>query len=501
MPRFALLVVLALAASVLPVPAGAPPDDCFEIRVVDEQTGRGVPLVELETVHHLLFVTDSAGMVAFREPALMNREVFFHVRSHGYEFPKDGFGYAGTRFLTRPGGAVELKIRRLNLAERLYRITGEGIYRDSVLLGDRPPIAEPLLNAQVAGQDSVMAVPYRGRIYWFWGDTLRPKYPLGHFRTAGATSDLPAQGGLAPSTGVDLSYFTAPDGFSRPLIDAEGPGPIWLEGVLTILDPSGAERLLGHYSRMKDLGTVLEHGLVAWNDETGCFDKLVEFPLADQIRRPHGHPVRHREAGGEFFYFPKPFPTVRVRAEWASLIDQASYESFSAEAKPDGTLAWSWRAGGNPTGQAEERALIRAGKPAPDKARWQLADADSGKPVEAHASSIAWNGYRKRWVMIATEKGGTSHLGEVWYAEAEALTGPWRRSKKVISHDRYSFYNPEQHPFFAEEDGRVIYFEGTYTSMFSGNPSPTPRYDYNQIMYRLDLSDPRLNLTASPSQP
>ena len=26
----------------------------------------------------------------------------------------------------------------------------------------------------------------------------------------------------------------------------------------------------------------------------------------------------------------------------------------------------------------------------------------------------------------------------------------------------------------------------------SGNPTPTPRYEYNQLMYRLDLSDPRL---------
>jgi len=38
----------------------------------------------------------------------------------------------------------------------------------------------------------------------------------------------------------------------------------------------------------------------------------------------------------------------------------------------------------------------------------------------------------------------------------------------------------------------MIYFEGTYASTFSGNEFPTPRYDYNQIMYRLDLSSPQL---------
>ena len=59
---------------------------------------------------------------------------------------------------------------------------------------------------------------------------------------------------------------------------------------------------------------------------------------------------------------------------------------------------------------------------------------------------------------------------------------------------KYSFYNPKQHPMFDTDNGRTIFFEGTYTSMFSGNPDRTPRYNYNQVMYKLDLSDPRLKL-------
>src|SRR4051794_31519517 len=54
-----------------------------EIRVVDAETGNGVPLVELVTVNHLRFVTDNTGRVAFNEPGLVGREVFFTVRSHG----------------------------------------------------------------------------------------------------------------------------------------------------------------------------------------------------------------------------------------------------------------------------------------------------------------------------------------------------------------------------------------------------------------------------------
>ncbi len=66
-----------------------------------------------------------------------------------------------------------------------------------------------------------------------------------------------------------------------------------------------------------------------------------------------------------------------------------------------------------------------------------------------------------------------------------------------MTHDKYSFYNPKQHPMFDKDGGRIIFFEGTYTTTFSGNPDPTPRYDYNQIMYQLDLSDPRLALPVA----
>ena len=67
-------------------------------------------------------------------------------------------------------------------------------------------------------------------------------------------------------------------------------------------------------------------------------------------------------------------------------------------------------------------------------------------------------------------------------------------ARKIVTHDKYSFYNPKQHPMFDADQGRTIFFEGTYTNMFSGNPDRTPRYNYNQVMYKLDLSDPQLKL-------
>ena len=72
----------------------AAPPGWFGMHVVDAATGNGVPLVELRTVNDIRLVTDNAGWIAFKEPGLMNREVFFHVSGPGIEVTKDGFGFA-----------------------------------------------------------------------------------------------------------------------------------------------------------------------------------------------------------------------------------------------------------------------------------------------------------------------------------------------------------------------------------------------------------------------
>lgn len=95
--RFALAL-----AGVLVVPAIQAEDGekkpeishAFRIEMVDDETGRGVPLVELRTVNQIRYLTDSNG--------------------------------------TSPGGSARIKIKRLNIARRLYRVTGAGIYRDSL---------------------------------------------------------------------------------------------------------------------------------------------------------------------------------------------------------------------------------------------------------------------------------------------------------------------------------------------------------------------------------
>ncbi len=473
-----------LATMLAEVPVTAP---YFGIRVVDAATGRGVPLIELRTVNDISFFTDSNGWVAFREPGLMDRDVYFAVSGPGYEHGKDGFGFRGVRLATKPGTSATVKITRTNIAERMTRVTGQGIYRDSALLGLAKP-NEPNIEAGVMGQDSVQAVPYRGKLFWLWGDTNLPNYPLGNFQTTAATS--PHDG--KPDDGIRLTYFTDParPEFVRKMVPFNEPGPIWLFGLLTVADDKKQDVLISHFTRRKNLAEELEHGLVKFDDNSGTFAKLSTLPSTEKWRFPRGNAVRI----GEYYYFAFPFFHTRVKATLEDVRTPDRYEAFAFDPK---SKAYAWQRDAAPTTQAEEAKLIAAKAMASDRARYRITDAVSGKPVQIHFSSIAWNEYRKRWVLIGVESGtkdSPSALGEVWYAEADEPTGPWGKAVKIASHPRYSFYNPRQHAFYAADGGRIIYFEGTYTTTFSGNPTPTPRYEYNQLLYRLDLSDERLKI-------
>ena len=504
MKSFLLAVLISLAW--LAVGQTAERSESFKIQVVDEQTGRGVPLVELKTVANQRFITDSAGVVAIREPELFGQTNFFHVSSHGYEFPKDGFGYRGKQIKIEAGGEAILKIKRLNIAERLYRITGAGIYADTVLLGEKPPISQPLLNAQVSGSDSVVTAVYRGRLHWFWGDTNRPKYPLGLFHVPGATSRLPNDGGLDPAVVVNLDYFVGEDGFAKAMCKMPGDGPTWIFGLTVLKDDAGRERLFCGYMKVRGLLDVYERGIAEFDDERHEFVHGQRFDK-DAPLYPDGHPLLHKVDGVEYVYFSEAAAVMRVRATVESFRDLSQYEGFSClipggrekspqvERGSDGKVVWGWKRDTAPIRWSLQEKLLKNGQLKPDEAWLKIADADTGKPVIAHAGSVTWNEHRRCWVSVFTQHFGSSLLGEIWYSEADAPEGPWRKATKIVTHDKYSFYNPKQHPYFSA--GRFLFFEGTYTHSFSGNPDQTPRYDYNQIMYRLDLDDPQLKSVRS----
>jgi hypothetical protein len=448
---FAMLLMVLLENSL--VFAAAP----CRIEVVDKESGWPVPLVELQTLHDVKFVTDNAGVIAFDLPELMGRETWFDVKGPGYEVKKDGFGYAGFRFTPEPGQVHRVEVERTIIARRLGRITGGGLFGESQKLGAEAAWRE----SGLLGQDSVQNAVYRGKLFWFWGDTILPKYPLGIFDSTGATTAPQPLASFEPPLRLALDYFKDAQGVPRGLAKMPGEGPTWLSACVSLPDTQGREHLVATYVKDEGMLHIYRQGLAVWDDATLSF-KLLRLLWEETAASPHpppapdGHAVKWTDdAGKTWALFCNPFPMMRCPATFEAWEDPHLWETL-----------------------APQKTLLAAG---------------TREKVRPHTGSMAWNPWRKRWVSVFVQADGKpSPLGEVWYAEARSPTGPWGPAVKILSHDNYTFYNPSLHPEFTPENSPILLFEGTYSGDFARNPSRTPRYDYNQVLYRLDLDDPRL---------
>jgi hypothetical protein len=426
------------------------------IEVVDKHNGWPVPLVMLRTTDELLFVTDNAGVIAIDAPELMDREVWFGVTSPGYERPKDGFGNAGVRLTPKAGETLRVEVNRTSIAKRLGRLTGGGIFAESQKCGERLDWRE----SGVFGCDTVQTALHRGKRFWLWGDTDLPPYPMGIFHSSSAVTEPVPVKRLEPPVAVEFDYFRNEKGAPRGVAKMPGEGPTWIGGYASVPDKRGQPRLVGTYTKVRGTIEGYEVGLCAWNDEDENFEhvrtlwtKSDEAPEAPM--HPNGHPIVWKDEGREWLLFGNPLPTMRCPNTFEAWQDPSTWE-----------------------------ALI------PQKT---LPAAGTGEAISPQAGSIAWNAYRDRWVTVFVQAfGKPSFLGEIWYAESDAPTGPWGPAVKVLSHDNYSFYNPRIHPEFTDAESPVLLFEGTYTDLFTDKAERTPRYDYNQILYRLDLDEEAL---------
>jgi len=437
-----------------PVEAGE--GRCCRIEVVEKGSQWPVPLVELRTTHNVRFVSDNAGVIAFDLPELMGRETWFDVVGQGYEVPKDGFGYRGVRLTPRPETSLRVEVTRTIIARRLGRLTGAGLFAESQKLGERLEAKE----SGVLGCDSVQNALHGDRLFWVWGDTTLARYPLGIFDASGATTPAVPLARVEPPVSLDFSYFRDATGAPRGVARMPGSGPTWLTALVSLPASSGPPRLVAAYMKIKPPLEAYEWGLCAWNEATSSFERQrVVWSKTPQTPErppmPDGHAAFWTDpAGRRWVLFGNPFPVLRCPATFEGWSDASQWERLQPQASltaPDGAI------------------------------------------VKPHSGAIAWSSWRKRWVTVFMQAWGKpSVFGELWYAEAEAPTGPWGTAVKVLSHDNYTFYNPRLHPEFTRTNSPVLLFEGTYTQTFADRPPITPRYDYNQILYRLDLDDEAL---------
>ena len=427
------------------------------IEVVEQGSGWPVPLVELRTTHDVRFVTDNAGVIACDLPEVMGRETWFTISGHGYEVAADGFGMRGVRLTPQPGATLKVEVVRKVIAKRLGRSTGGGLFAESQKTGRELDWRE----SGIVGSDSVQNAVHGGRLFWAWGDTTVPQYPLGIFDMTSATTAPQPLASFEPPLRLKLDYFTDEKGAPRGVARMPGAGPTWVSGYVSLPDKTGAPRLVGSYVKVRNYLEAYESGLCVWHDDARSFDRLrVLWTKSDaapkQPPMPDGHPAFWKDgAGKEWVLFGNPLPVLRCPATFEAWQDAATWEKLTPQES------------------------LRA--------------SDDGPAVKPHSGSIAWNPFRKRWVTVFMQAlGKPSAFGEIWYAEADAPTGPWGTAVKILTHDNYTFYNPRLHPEFTAPDSPILIFEGTYTAEFADRPTPTPRYNYNQMLYRLDLDDPAL---------
>lgn len=435
----------------------------YRIEVVDKSNGWPVPLVQLTTTGGQSFFTDNAGVVAFDAPEFMGRETYLAIFSHGYEKPADGFGYRGVRFTPTPGGKFKIEIERKQIAKRLGRLTGAGQFAESQKLGEYADWRE----TGAVGTDTVRTTAHNGKLYWLWGDTNIPNYPLGIFNTPVATTRLKPLASLKPPVAIQYDYVRNEKGAPRGTIDIPGPGPVWLSAFVSLPDAQGRNHLVATWAKIPEALKAGEIGLAEWNEETLRFDVVSSIwqrgaaapdPPKDY---PDGHALLWTDADGkQWVYFNGP-PSLKCPATYEAWKDRSQWQ--------------------------------------PVKRRTSFKAADGSETVSLASGDIAWSGFRKRWIFIFQQKfGKSSAFGEVWYCEGKSPEGPWGPAVKIATHENYTFYNIQADWQLTDPNEPVMLFEGTYTHTFSSSKVPTPRYDYNQILYRVDLNDPALQPAQEP---
>ena len=444
----AALSLLALSS------AGLAIEPC-RIEIVDKENGWPVPLVELSTTNDARFISDNAGLIALDDPELLDRAVWFHVKGHGYGVNKDGFGYEGIRAAPMSGGTMRVEVQRRNIAKRLGRLTGAGLFAEQQKLGMEAQVPD----TGVFGCDSVLMTRRGNELFWLWGDTTLPGYPLGVFQSTAARTDARPIEEFKPPLAIRFNHFRDDEFKLRGVAPIPGDGPTWLTGMVDVRDQFAGQQLVATYSKIKGHLDEYEIGLCIWSRETESFVRhrvLWKEGDGEKGLIPRGHPfVWKDEQKKEWMLFGDPFPTMRCPATFEGWEKREQWEKVTPPPSPR--------------------------------------SADDGSEVKPHRGSVTWNPFRNRWVTIFTQvRGKPSAFGEIWYAEADSPLGPWSKAVKVLTHDNYTFYNPRIHPELTPADASFIVFEGTYTAEFADHAQPTPRYNYNQILYRLDLDDPKL---------
>ncbi len=502
----------------------------FGIRIVDRETHEGVPLVQLRTSNYVVNYTDSQGYVAFLESGMMNRDVWFSIMTDGYTFSEGRVCQpstfhpcdSGMKLHTTPGKIVTLYVDRTQLAERVFRLTGQGLYRDSLLLNVPAPIDDASTDTNlITGQDTLMPIKYKGLNYWFFGDTV-------------CASDAREEGcnghGLHTVAAVSNDQFNQAPLLQYLTMNIEGiqwPKPVTPIGDLKMNTWTGApfvidvgtphEIMYAFYFKpysLSDNPSPDKTGLVKWNDEKQEFELLTEWPVHNDLEwMKNGHQVTSfapLDGNDGYIYISGSFVLTRVPKN--KITDFSAWEAYTPLLSGSNMnhpimdpKGWGWKKGAPVFQQSDETTLISKGIMSASQARMQVVDSVTNQPIIVDSGVVHWNAYLKKYILLF----GNAQL---YIAMSDNMMGPWNKAVKIVQHDasRSQCYNSTQIAALSDATERYVYIACTYTAMWTNDAPPSdtpnvwstclfgqnahlncapvvPRYEYNNLIYRLDL--------------
>ena len=229
----------------------------------------------------------------------------------------------------------------------------------------------------------------------------------------------------SPRSASILSYFVDDQGFARPTAPMPGDGPTWISGLTVLKDAAARERMFAFYAKIRKMLEVYERGLAEFNPETKRFEKVVQFPDADNLCRRvsrRSSVSSSRTMGSNYVYYAIRIPLLPhagrpgtpqgahgVRGLHLPGTGHAASRSSRSTAVAEGRLHYGWKTNTQLVRQDQQTKLIASRRIKPRRSRCSIcATSTRARRCMAHGGSVYWNAYRKRWVMITVESFGST---------------------------------------------------------------------------------------------
>jgi hypothetical protein len=351
----------------------------FRIKFVDAHTRRGIPMVLARSSHYLEQYSDSAGNIAFLEPGMMNRPVWFSILTDGYNFSASDqpasshahqalFPYdSGVTLTTTPGTTATVLLNRTQIAERVYRLTGAGLYRDTLLtqdLSEIPASAAPRASEDThsgsTAQDSLQIAIFKRKVLWLFGDTACAQssreancFGSGMF-SVGAHSCVPGGAGCAdkPDEPPSLQYYGNSTVFPPRPHPMAPIAPLnqntWVSAFVTIDPGTPSESLFGHYYKNPGDGQGSgSEGIARWDETRSQLVQQAVWPPGLPSGLEGAHTIQLLSPADctlGYAYFVNGAVSLRVRATAQAVSNPHAYERLSPAASNWSCSTVNWNA-------------------------------------------------------------------------------------------------------------------------------------------------------------